>query len=162
MSTWLQHHLVRFARAEGCVALLLVFALSAPMTTLQAQLRIVTGTVTDGGSHQPLAGVSVAILGTRFGGQTGADGKYRIAGVSPAAQTLVANRIGYGTQRKALPASGDQVVNFQLETTALSLDEVVVTGTAGGELKRSIGNAVSTIDASGARSTRPPRRISAR
>jgi TonB-linked SusC/RagA family outer membrane protein len=150
MSTWLQHHLVRLARAEACVALLLVFAVSTPMTTLQAQLRVVTGTVTDGGSHQPLAGVSVAILGTRFGGQTGADGKYRIAGVSPAAQTLVANRIGYGTQRKALPAGGDQVVNFVLETTALSLDEIVVTGTAGGELKRSVGNAVSTIDASDA------------
>ena len=38
-------------------------------------------------------------------------------------------------------------VDFALQVAAVALDQVVVTGTAGGEQRRSIGNAVSTIDA---------------
>ena len=45
--------------------------------------------------------------------------------------------------------NGDASLNFELEPAALSLDEVVVTGTAGGEMRRSIGNAVATIDRRG-------------
>ncbi len=147
MSTRLQQHLVRIARAEACVALLLVLGIVAPVSAHAQTAGAITGVVLDGKSRQPISGVSVAVLGTRVGAQTGSDGRYRIAGAAQGSQTLVARRIGYGTQRKVITAGTEQTVNFELETTALSLDEVVVTGTAGGELKRSIGNAVSTIDA---------------
>ena len=141
-------HCVRIARAGACAAMLsLALVMVTQSAALAQSVSAVSGIVVDGGSRQGLAGVSVIVLGTRLGGQTGADGRYRIVGVPNGAQTLVARRIGYGTQRRSVTVSGDQTVNFELETSAFSLDEVVVTGTAGGELRRSIGNAVSTIDA---------------
>jgi len=42
---------------------------------------------------------------------------------------------------------GDTAVKFVLSPRATSLDVVVVTGTAGGQTKREIGNAITTVDA---------------
>ena len=81
----------------------------------------------------------------------------------PEQHTLVARRIGYAPHAAhvTVGAEGQVTVNFALTAAATSLNEVIVTGTAGGQERREIGNAVST-------STRPnsspsrSRRISAR
>jgi TonB-linked SusC/RagA family outer membrane protein len=123
-------------------------AQAARMQQQQQGTSVVTGVVTDARSKQPVVGVAILIVGTRFGGQSGADGRYRIAGVPAGSQMVSARRIGYVTQRRAAVLGNDPVVvSFDLEPAAAALDEVVVTGTAGGELRRSIGNAVATIDA---------------
>ena len=49
-------------------------------------------------------------------------------------------------QTVAVSNGATATVDFALQVSAAMLDEVVVTGTAGGEQRRSIGNAVSTID----------------
>ena len=120
----------------------------------QQGTSIVTGTVTDARSKQPVPGASVTIVGTTFGAQTGPDGRYRIGGVPNGSPVLSARRIGYATQRHTVTASGAPVMrrtSISVPAAAM-LDEVVVTGTAGGELRRSIGNAVATIDADDAMS----------
>ena len=117
--------------------------------TLQAQTTI-TGRVTDARSTLPLSGVAVEVEGTRFGATTDSAGQYRISGVGAGTHTLIARRIGYASLRRPTTVSPGQPasVDFALVVSATMLDEVVVTGTAGGELRRSIGNAVATIDAS--------------
>jgi TonB-linked SusC/RagA family outer membrane protein len=114
---------------------------------LQAQSTI-TGRVTDARSTLPLSGVSVEVEGTRLGTTTDSAGQYRINGVAGGSQTLIARRIGYASLRRSVTDGRPATVDFALVVSATMLDEVVVTGTAGGELRRSIGNAVATIDAS--------------
>ena len=141
-------------RSTGmCPAGLLVAALIvavAPALAAQDARGTIIGRVTDGRSGGPLAQVAVEVEGTRLGATTGSDGQYRIAGVSAGAHTVAARRIGYAVLRKpvTVSAGGTATVDFTLQPAAVSLDQVVVTGTAGGELRRSLGNAVATVDAS--------------
>lgn len=116
--------------------------------TAQQGTSTITGVVTDARSKQPVPRASVLIVGTQFGAQTGTDGRFRIGGVPAGNQVLSARRIGYATQRHTVTVGSDQiVVNFDMEPAAAALDEIVVTGTVGGELRRSIGNSVATINA---------------
>lgn len=110
----------------------------------------ITGVVTDERSRQGIGGAAILIEGTRLGAISGNDGRYRIANVPAGAHTVIARRIGYTQARQSVTVSDDQqvTVNFALEAVATSLNQVVITGTAGGEQRRSIGNAVSTINAS--------------
>jgi TonB-dependent SusC/RagA subfamily outer membrane receptor len=148
MGNRLLRHLMSSAVARACCSALAIGAMIVLPAALRAQSPgVVSGIVTDARNHQPLPGVAVTVLDTRLGAQTGPDGRFRIAGVAGGARTLIARRIGYGTQRRQASVNGDATLNFELEPAALSLDEVVVTGTAGGEMRRSIGNAVATIDA---------------
>ena len=118
-------------------------ALAMPQAT-----TLISGVVTDARSKQPVVGASVTISGTRFGAQTGTDGRFRISGAPSGSQVLSARRLGFATQRyTATVGSEPAIVNFALEPAATSLDEVIVTGTAGGEMRRSIGNSVATIHA---------------
>jgi TonB-linked SusC/RagA family outer membrane protein len=50
-------------------------------------------------------------------------------------------------------------LDFQLETQALGLDEIVVTGTAGGVQRRAIGNVVATVSAEKQLETRKPESV---
>ena len=118
-------------------------------TAANAQ-SVVSGRVTDSRSELPISGVSVEVEGTRLGATTDAEGRFRIANVALGQQTVIARRIGYASLRKPVTVASGQpaTVDFALVLSAMMLDEVVVTGTAGGELRRSIGNTVATIDAS--------------
>jgi len=117
-------------------------------TAAHAQ-SVVSGRVTDSRSELPVAGVSVEVEGTRLGATTDAEGRYRIANVAAGERVLVARRIGYASGRRTVSVASGQptTADFRMVVSAMMLDEVVVTGTAGGELRRSIGNAVATIDA---------------
>ena len=136
----------RVWRRPHAAGFLLATALLLAAGAAQAQSTI-TGRVTDARSTLPLAGVSVEVEGTRFGATTDSAGQYRLNGVPAGAQTLIARRIGYASLRRPVAESRPATVDFALVVSATMLDEVVVTGTAGGELRRSIGNAVATIDA---------------
>ena len=107
-----------------------------------------TGLVLDARNKRPVLGASIQVVGTLFATQTDADGRFRLSGL-PAGKVMVsARRIGYAARStEATLGAQPVVVNFELETAAATLDEVIVTGTAGGELRRSIGNSVATISA---------------
>jgi len=151
MRTRFRQHLMSRALVAVVLVAATISVLAArpahALRTVQQGTAIITGVVTDARSKQPVVGASVTIVGTRFGAQTGSDGRYRIGGVPTGSPVVSARRIGYATQRHTATLTGDQVVNFDLEPAAAALDEVVVTGTAGGELRRSIGNSVATISA---------------
>lgn len=109
----------------------------------------VSGRVTDARSGLGLAGTTVEVQGTRLTATTGDDGRYRLAAVPAGPQVLLVRRIGYAGARQNVTITDNQdaTVDFTLTSAAFSLEEVVVTGTAGGEQRRTLGNAVATIDA---------------
>lgn len=139
----------RPARSTLIAALLTLGAtLLVGAPTLGAQTGTIVGRVTDSRS-MPLALTALEVEGTRFGATVGADGRYRITNVPTGVHSVVARRIGYVVVRQpvTVTANGEVTADFALEVAAVALDQVVVTGTAGGEQRRSISNAVSTIDA---------------
>ena len=109
----------------------------------------VSGTVTDARSAQPLAGTTVLVVGTTLSASTDNQGRYRLAGVPAGSQILLARRIGYAGVRLSVVVHDDQAAtaDFKLEPAAFSLEDIVITGTAGGEQRRTLGNSVAVIDA---------------
>ncbi|MBC8086199.1 MAG: SusC/RagA family TonB-linked outer membrane protein [Phycisphaerae bacterium] len=122
--------------------------LTAPAAAI-AQGGTVAGRVTDAASRNTVAGASVLIEGSSLGASTGADGRYRITNVPAGTQTLVVRRIGFAGLRQTVTvtADGEVTSDFALKASAIALDQIVVTGTAGAVEKRSIGNSVTTINA---------------
>src|SRR5690606_3288584 len=118
---------------------LLIAALAAAPAAANAQ-STVTGRVVEGATQRPIAAVTVLIDGTGLGALTSGDGRFVIDNV-PAGQTIVrVQSIGYATQEQTVQlADGSSVtVNFALESEALALDEIIVTGTPGGTQRRAI------------------------
>ena len=111
---------------------------------------IVEGTVVDA-TEQPIAGAQVSIVGTQRGTITGADGTFRIANVAAGARQIRASRIGYGAQTQPVEVIAGQTVTvaLSLTETAIALDQIIVTGTAGRQDRRAQSASVGTIDAAG-------------
>lgn len=116
-----------------------------------AQQRQISGTVTAEGG-EPLAGARVAITGTGLGVSTGASGRYEIS-VPAGEARLTVTRIGYVTREVTVPA-GQSTFNVQLQTAAVSLEAMVVTGQATTVARRNLANAVASV--SGADLNRAP------
>jgi TonB-linked SusC/RagA family outer membrane protein len=140
----------RGTRMAVCLAAGAQLLLGVHAAEAQGTRGVITGRVTDARSALGIAGATVEVEGTRLGTQTSDDGNYRIANVPAGTHTVIVRRIGYASARQTVTAAdnGQATANFAMQQAAVSLDQVVVTGTAGGELRRAIGNTVATIDAS--------------
>ncbi|MBW3553255.1 MAG: SusC/RagA family TonB-linked outer membrane protein [Gemmatimonadetes bacterium] len=132
----------------------LILALAALLWMLPAgliaqQTGTIQGTVTDAESLRPLAGVQLQVVGTRLGGLTNADGRFMITGVPAGEQTVRATSIGYRTVERtvSVTAGATASLDMALAASAISLDEIVVTGTAGATQRRALGNTVTTVNA---------------
>lgn len=89
-----------------------------------AQQRTLTGTVTDASTGYPLPGATVIIKGTTSGTATNVTGVFEIYGKS--GDILVVSFIGYETTEQVINDQNE--INFQLNPSTLSVDEVVVIG----------------------------------
>ena len=88
-----------------------------------AQTRV-TGTVTASEDGSPIPYAVVLLKGSRgVGTNTDADGRYSISDL-PSNAVLIFSYVGYKTQE--IPVAGRTVVNVEMETDALALDEVIV------------------------------------
>lgn len=126
-------------------ALLLISGLAAAQESGTVQ-----GTVTDAGTGAPLPEARVTIPGTALQATTDARGSYRIAGVPARAVTIELRRIGYRAVSIPVTLTSGQVFvgNAQLVASAVSLDAVVVTGTAGEQTRRAQAATVAEISVS--------------
>ncbi|WP_420401654.1 TonB-dependent receptor [Flagellimonas sp.] len=88
-----------------------------------------TGTLTENG--QPIAYANVLLKGTQMGTATDADGHYELENIEPGQYTLIASSIGYITYRTSILIGKGEVktLDIELEASAESLEETVVTGT---------------------------------
>lgn len=123
-----------------------------------AQEGVVAGMVVSEATQRPLAGAQVIVPGQPGkGAVTDASGRFRIVGLTGAAGsevTLTARMIGYraGAQTARL---GSTDVKFALGERLIELDQVVVTGTVGGQQQRALGNSIAKINASEVLATAP-------
>ncbi len=100
--------------------------LAAILTSLVsfAQLKTITGKVTDAKSGEPLPGVTVVVKGTTNGTASNVNGEYTLNVETN--QVLVFSFVGYNP--KEVTVGAETVINVQLEQSVESLDEVVVIG----------------------------------
>jgi TonB-linked SusC/RagA family outer membrane protein len=97
-------------------------------TAISGQTRVITGRVSDAVSGGPLAGVTIAVVGTNALALTQSDGHFSI-GVPPGDDRLLFRKIGYKHQEIPVPAGQDSV-SVSLALDVFVLDAVVVTGQA--------------------------------
>lgn len=111
-------------------------------SSLFAQDRTVSGTVTDLANGQTLPGVTVKVKNTNTATYTDADGKYTLA-VSSADAVLVFSYLGYKTLEE--PAGTRTSVNAGLSADDRLLDEVVVTALGVKREERALGYATQKL-----------------
>ena len=134
--------------ALGAAIAMSVAATSA--TPVAAQERgSVKGTVRDAGTQQPVAGVQVMIPNTQLQTTTDGKGQYEITGVTVGGIQVRVRAPGYSAAMATtmVPAGQAVTVDFALNTSVISLDEVVVTGTGTSVEKKQLGNTIATVKA---------------
>jgi TonB-linked SusC/RagA family outer membrane protein len=118
----------------------------------QQRTGTVRGRVVAAKTMRPISSVQVSIPGTGRGNVTNADGQFLLLNVPAGSQTIRAELIGYSPSELAITVTAEAVetVEILLNEQAIALDELVVTGTAGGQERRAIGNVVTQIRAADA------------
>lgn len=137
------------AVALGACATSLAAAVPTWMSTAVLQeTGVVTGRVVQASTGRPIGAAQVSVVDASLGTTTGNDGRFRIIGVPEGRVTIQVQMIGFGvTEKEVTVTSGDVVaVNFQLSEEAISLDEIVVTGTAGRQERRAQGATIGNVD----------------
>lgn len=127
-----------------------------PRTEPRDEQGGIHGRVTDGETHEPLAGVTLRLEGTSFSAVSGSDGGYRIANVPAGSYTLTARRVGYEEASRAVVVSEAEVTaDLSLTAATTVLDEVVTTGTIVPTEVKALPTPVSLISASDIAAQRP-------
>ena len=117
-----------------------------------AQVRQVSGAVTNAQTGQGIAEATISVQGTRIVAQTGPDGRYSLNAPDDTL-TLVVRAIGFRSHTDTLPMNV-ATADVALEPDIFKLEEVVVTGQSTGIEKQNLPNAVATV--SGSEITRAP------
>ncbi|MSR21837.1 MAG: hypothetical protein EXR91_12840 [Gemmatimonadetes bacterium] len=112
------------------------------------QTGTITGLASSAQGGQAIAAAQVYISSLDIGVLTQASGRFVLLNVPAGVHTVTIERIGYrlATANVTVAAGATVVQNFLLSEEALQLDEVVVTGTAGGAQRRAVGNVVAAVD----------------
>ncbi|TVP78827.1 MAG: SusC/RagA family TonB-linked outer membrane protein [Gemmatimonadales bacterium] len=124
----------QLARLPLAVALGLALLVSVAFADQAAaqQTGVLEVTITDFENERPLSGVLVRIVEPELTAVTDSDGQARITGVPAGTQVVTANLIGYNQYRDnnvEISAGQTTELAFEMQTSVLSLQEVVVTGT---------------------------------
>ena len=137
-----------------CLAVVLILCAAVAGGALFApahaqQTGSVTGTVSNVATGRPISGVQVHIPGTSLGTLTAASGQYTITNVPVGEVTVVADMIGFGRESRTVTVTPGTAatLNFGINERAISLGEIVVTGSAGATEKRVLGNSIVSVNA---------------
>ena len=119
-------------------------------TQAVAQDGTVTGQVVAATTGQPINGVQISIMDTQLGALSNSSGRFLINRVSAGTYTVRAVHVGYGTQTQEVnvPAGGATTVQFEMQISAVAMDELIVTGTAGAVERRKLGTSAASLDVS--------------
>lgn len=114
-------------------------------SSVMAQTKTVSGTVSSAGDNAPLPGVNVVVDGTSNGTQTDFDGNYSINAAE--GDVLVFSYLGMKSQMVTVGASNN--MNVFMEEDASQLDEVVVTALGVKRQKKSLTYATQQVETEG-------------
>ena len=107
----------------------------------------IEGRITEAGTGRPLAAAQVVVAATTMGAATNDNGTYRIAN-APARQVVLRVRlIGFTPVTKTVVVTAGQTVraDFEIQVSALQLEQVVVTGSGQQVEVKKLGNTVAVI-----------------
>ncbi len=127
--------------------LIMVFVVFAFGDAALAQRGTVKGKVTNTLTGEELIGANVVLQGTTMGAATDTDGNYEIQFVPPGTYTVQVSYVSYkNTEREVnVTANREITIDFELEEDILNLDEIVVTGMGGTQIKRKLGVTVASV-----------------
>jgi TonB-linked SusC/RagA family outer membrane protein len=112
---------------------------------VSAQVRQITGRVTNAQTEQGLSDVTIAVLGTEIVAQGDNEGRFTLN--APGGNvSLMVRGIGFKRQQVNVPAA-QGTVDVALEPDVFKLEEIVITGQATGVEQRNLANAVATVSA---------------
>lgn len=111
----------------------------------EAQTRDITGKVTMAVTNQPLADVTISVVGQQLGVRTNERGEYRLR-VPNGEISILARQLGYKRQTIRLTAN-ENTANFVLDKDVLQLEGVTVTGQATTVDRKVAATAVATVGA---------------
>lgn len=122
-----------------------------------AQDGTITGSVNAATTGQPINGTQISVMDTQLGGLSNVNGRFLITRVPPGTYTVQAVHVGYGTQTQQVTVSsgGSATIEFSLEVSAVDLDEIIVTGTAGAVERRKLGVSAASLDVANISETVP-------
>lgn len=115
------------SRAFTFVAL---FLLVSFLHSVHAQNGGFSGKITDAKTGEPLVGATVLVVGTDFGATADESGTYTIVDLPPKSYNIRASFVGYQSLTKfdvVIRSEGNIDINFQLEESAETLQDIVVT-----------------------------------
>ncbi|MYG37234.1 MAG: hypothetical protein F4205_17305 [Gemmatimonadetes bacterium] len=144
-----RYNLTKGGRVTSLLAVAAAVAFLLP-TQAVAQEGSVTGQVVAATTGQPVNGVQINIMDTNLGGLSNVSGRFLIPRVPAGTYTVQAVYVGYGTQTQEVTVSpgGTASVQFSLEVSAVAMDELIVTGTAGAVERRKLGTSAASLDIS--------------
>ena len=142
---------MQFNRIGSGVASLVAVVALVGFTAVPAaaQTGSVQGLVLDGASRRPLADAQVHIVGTGIGLPTNSAGRFVLVGVPVGEQVVRVSLIGYGDVDRTVTVTADEPVSLEIEmtVTAMSLNEIVVTGVGAETERRALGTTVEVLTA---------------
>ena len=137
--------LVRIARASlGALALV-----CAALPSAAQQTGTIRGTVRDATTQSPLPAAQVGVVGTRVTALTDQQGVYTLANVPLGRHQVRIRTLGYTSAHAWVELRVDDLektLDFALNESVISLDEVVVTGTGAAVERKQLGNTIATLD----------------
>ena len=133
--------------AGGLLAFLALTAATA--SPALAQTGVVQGQVVDAASMRPLSNVQILVAGTGIGQLTNSSGRYVLLNVPAGEHTVQATLIGFdeATQTVTVTAGQTATADIQMASTAISLNEIVVTGVGAETTRRALGTSVEVLAA---------------
>ena len=120
----------------------LIALLVLSSVALLAQVREISGRVTDADNGEPLPGVAVLIKGTTVGTITNIDGVYTLS-VPEDAQTLIFTYVGMKTVEENI--GGRMAIDLAMAPDVFGLGDIIVTGYAT-QTRASLTGSVSTME----------------
>ena len=116
--------------AQTLLLLTLALFINHPIFGQESSPRgILTGTVVNRNSGEPLAGANILLRGTNIGVATDLDGGFRIEQIPPGVYAVQASVIGYAQEVRtdiAISPARPMEIQFQLEPASIQLEEVTV------------------------------------
>lgn len=130
------------------VAAALTLALLLPLVVAAQDTGSLSGTITDAESGESIPGVNVVLTDINRGAATDADGSYVISDLPAGTYTLRASFVGYDTYETEIEigAGADVTRDIQMESSAIGLEELVVTG-YGTQRRADVTGAIAQVNA---------------
>ncbi|MGQ0641138.1 MAG: SusC/RagA family TonB-linked outer membrane protein [Gemmatimonadaceae bacterium] len=123
----------------------LTLAGTAPLAAQPVARDSIVGTVADE-RGRPIQGARVTIDGSSASATTDVSGRFGVLNTGSGEVTVRVRAIGFSPLTRVI-RTGSAPVELSLVELLVKLDEMVITGTAGAVEKRSLGNAITKVDA---------------